>query len=32
VAYPGGVPAACIAGCTLPGGQWVPNPKFGGPR
>jgi hypothetical protein len=32
VAYPGGVPSSCIAGCTLPNGQWVPNPGYRGPQ
>lgn len=29
IAYPGGIPSSCIVGCTLPSGQWVPNPNFG---
>jgi hypothetical protein len=32
IAYPGGVPSSCIVGCTLPSGQWVPNPGYRGPQ
>jgi hypothetical protein len=32
VAYPGGVPSSCIAGCTLTSGQCVPNLGYRGPQ
>ncbi|QMU74868.1 hypothetical protein GXW83_02855 [Streptacidiphilus sp. PB12-B1b] len=30
VAFPGPIDTSCIVGCRLPGGEWLPNPNFGG--
>ena len=27
IAYPGSIASSCVVGCTLPNGQWVPNPN-----